>query len=69
MDLRVRITESQFEALKAVAETSGDTLHEYLQNAIIDGIEADIELYFAESETIKRKLYKKVGSKYGRRTN
>ena len=30
MDLRVRVTESQYEALKAVAEASGDTLDEYL---------------------------------------
>jgi hypothetical protein len=30
MDLRIRLTESQYEALKTVAEASGDTLDEYL---------------------------------------
>jgi hypothetical protein len=28
MDLRIRLTESQYEALKAVAEASGDSLDE-----------------------------------------
>ena len=29
------------------------------------GIESDIDLYFGKSDSIKEKLYKKVGSKYG----
>ena len=65
MDLRVRITESQYEALKAVAEASGDTLHEWLHSTVIGGIESDIDLYFGKSESIKEKLYKKVGGNYG----
>ena len=65
MDLRVRITESQYEALKVVAEASGDTLHEWLHSTVIGGIESDIDLYFGKSESIKEKLYKKVGGNYG----
>jgi hypothetical protein len=65
MDLRVRVTESQYEALKAVAETLGDTLDEYLHSCVIQGIQSDIDLYFGKSESIKAKLYKKVGGKYG----
>ena len=65
MDLRVRITESQYEALKAVAEASGDSLDEWLHTCVIQGIESDIDLYFGKSESIKEKLYKKVGGKNG----
>ena len=65
MDLRVRITESQYEALKAVAEASGDTLDEYLHSCVIQGIESDIDLYFGHSKAIKEKLYKQVGGNYG----
>jgi predicted HicB family RNase H-like nuclease len=64
-DLRVRITESQYEALKAVAEASGDTLDEYPQSCVIQGIESDIDLYYGKSENIKEKLYKQVGDKDG----
>ena len=46
MDLRVRVTESQYEALKAVAEASGDTLDEWLHTCVIQGIESDIDLYY-----------------------
>ena len=65
MDLRVRITESQYEALKVVAEASGDTLHEWLHSTVIGGIESDIDLYFGKSESIKEKLYKQVGDNDG----
>jgi hypothetical protein len=64
MDLRVRITESQYEAMKKVAEASGDTLEEWLHTTVIQGIQSDIDLYF-RSKTIQEKLYKKVGGKYG----
>jgi hypothetical protein len=65
LDLRVRITESQYEALKVVAEASGDTLHEWLHSTVIGGIQSDIDLYFGKSESVKEKLYKKVGGKDG----
>jgi predicted HicB family RNase H-like nuclease len=65
MDLRVRITESQYEALKTVAEASGDTLDEYLHSCVIQGIESDIDLYFGHSKAITEKLYKRVGDKDG----
>jgi predicted HicB family RNase H-like nuclease len=65
MDLRVRMTESQYEALKTVAEASGDTLDEYLHSCVIQGIESDIDLYFGHSKAIKEKLYKQVGDKDG----
>ena len=29
------------------------------------GIESDVDLYFGKSESIKEKLYKKVGGNYG----
>ena len=60
-----RITESQYEALKAVAEASGDTLHEWLHSTVIGGIQSDIDLYFGKSEEIKEKIYKQVGDKVG----
>jgi hypothetical protein len=65
IDLRVRIKESQYEALKSVAEASGDTLDEYLYSCVIQGIGSDIDLYFGTSKAIKEKLYKQVGVKYG----
>jgi predicted HicB family RNase H-like nuclease len=65
MDLRIRITESQYEVLKTVAEASGDTLDEYLQSCVIQGIESDIDLYFGHSKAIKEKLYKQVGGRNG----
>jgi hypothetical protein len=65
MDLRIRVTESQYEALKSVAEASGDTLDEWLNSTVIGGIESDIDLYFGKSENIKEKLYKQVGDKDG----
>jgi hypothetical protein len=64
MDLKISITESQYEALKTVAEASGDSLDEWLHTCVIKGIESDIDLYFGKSESIKEKLYKKVGSSY-----
>jgi hypothetical protein len=65
MDLKISITESQYEALKTVAEASRDSLDEWLHTCVIQGIESDIDLYFGKSESIKEKLYKKVGGKYG----
>jgi predicted HicB family RNase H-like nuclease len=58
VDLRVRITESQYEAMKTVAEASGDTLDEYLHGCVIQGMGSDIDLYFGHSKTISEKLYK-----------
>ena len=65
MDLRVRITESQYEALKIVAEASRDTLDEWLHATVIGGIESNIDLYYGKSENIKEKLYKQVGGRNG----
>jgi hypothetical protein len=63
MDLRIRLTESQYEVLKTVAEASGDTLDEYLHTVVIQGIQSDIDLYFGHSKSIKEKLYKKLAAK------
>jgi hypothetical protein len=63
MDLRVRLTESQYEALKTVAEASGDTLEEWLHICVLQGIESDIDLYYGKMKTIKWMLFKKVGVK------
>ena len=65
MDLKIKITEPQYEALKAVAEASGDSLDEWLYTTVIQGIEADFELYFGTSENIKEKLYKKLAATMG----
>ena len=65
MDLRVSITESQYEALKAVAEASGDTLDEYLHSCVIQGIEADSDLYFGRSKAIKESYTNKLATKMG----
>jgi hypothetical protein len=59
MDLNVRLTESQYEALKTVAEASGDTLDEWLHTCVIQGIKSDIDLYFGHSNAIKEKLREK----------
>jgi Zn-dependent oligopeptidase len=58
MDLNMRITESQYEALKTEAETSGDSLEEWLHTTVMQGIK-DIEIYF-RSENLREKLYKKL---------
>lgn len=65
MDLRVRITESQYEAMKKVAEASGDTLDKWLHTCVIQGIESDIDLYYGKSKNISEMLFKKIGSRYG----
>jgi hypothetical protein len=65
LDLKIKITEPQYEALKAVAEASGDSLDEWLYTTVIQGIEADFELYFGTSENIKEKLYKKLAATMG----
>jgi hypothetical protein len=59
------ITRSQYKAMKIVAEASCDTLEKWLHTCVIQGIEADIELYYSHSETIKERLYKMAGVKYG----
>jgi hypothetical protein len=56
MDLRVRITESQYEALKTVAEASGDTLDEYLHSCVIQGIESDM-IYILDIAKLPKKSY------------
>jgi hypothetical protein len=65
LDLKIKIIEPQYEALKAVAEASGDSLDEWLHTTVIQGIEADFELYFGTSENIKEKLYKKLAATMG----
>jgi hypothetical protein len=37
MDLRVRLTESQYEVLKTLANASGDTPDEWLHTCVIQG--------------------------------
>jgi hypothetical protein len=66
MDLRVHITESQYEVLKTLANASGDTPDEWLHTTVIQGLESDIDLYFGTSKTIREKLFKMAGiKKYG----
>jgi hypothetical protein len=59
MDLKVRLTESQYEVLKTVADAAGDSLEKWLHSAVIGEIEADIDVYF-RSKSIKEKLYKMI---------
>jgi hypothetical protein len=63
MDLRVHLTESQYEVLKTVANASGDTPDEWLHTTVIHGLESDIDLYFGTSKTIIEKLFKMAGIK------
>ena len=58
MELKVRLTESQYEVLKTLASASGDTPDEWLQSCVIQGLESDIDLYFGVSKAIKEKLFK-----------
>lgn len=51
MDLRVKLTESEYEAIKTVAEASGDTLEEWLHTCVLQGIESDIDLYYGKMGT------------------
>jgi hypothetical protein len=64
MDLKVRLTESQYEAMKTVAEASGDTLEEWLHTCVLQGIESDIDLYYGKMKTVKEMLFKKIGVKW-----
>ena len=64
MDLRVHLTESEYEAMKTVAEASGDTLEEWLHTCVLQGIESDIDLYYGKMGTIKTMLFKKIGVKW-----
>jgi hypothetical protein len=58
MDPKVWLTESQYEVLKTLANAVGDTPEEWLHDAVIQGLGADIDVYFGTSKTIKRKLFK-----------
>ncbi len=62
MDLRVRLSESHYEVLKTIAEASGDTISEYVHSEIIQTLEADIDMYFRHSKTLKERLFKKLES-------
>jgi hypothetical protein len=42
---------------------SGDSLGNWLHTIVIQGIEADIDLYFGPSGSIKEKLYNKIKEK------
>ena len=64
MDLRVKLTESEYEAMKTVAEASGDTLEEWLHTCVLQGIESDIDLYYGKMGTIKEILFTKIGVKW-----
>ena len=64
MDLRVHLTESEYEAMKTVAEASGDTLEEWLHTCVLQGIESDIDLYYGKMGTIKEILFTKIGVKW-----
>jgi hypothetical protein len=59
-DFRIRLTDAQVEVLKMVSEASGDTIEEYLHSEIIQGMQSNIDLYFAHSKAIKEKLNKKL---------
>jgi hypothetical protein len=65
MDLKARLTESQYEVLKTLANASGDTPDEWLHSTVIGGLESDIDLYFGASKTIREKLFKMAGVKDG----
>ena len=49
----MRKIESQFEAIKTVAEDSGDTQEEWLHTCVLQGIKPDIYLCYGTSESIR----------------
>jgi hypothetical protein len=56
----IDLTEPQYEVLRAVTRASGDTVQEWLQTCVIQGLESDIELYFGTSEAITKDLNSKL---------
>ena len=63
MELKVRLTGSQYEALKTLANASGYTPEKWLHDAVVQSLGADIDVYFGTSKTIKEKLFEMVGIK------
>jgi hypothetical protein len=57
----IRLTDPQFEVLKSISELSGDTIDEYLQTVVIQGLLSDIDLYLGNSKNVKEIMHKKLG--------
>lgn len=49
-NFRVRLTDSQYEVLKKVIESSRDTLEEWLHSTVIGGLETDIDLFWGQQK-------------------
>jgi hypothetical protein len=60
-EFQIRLTEPQYEVLKTIAELSGDSIDEYLQTVVIQGLQSDIELYLGNSKNVTEIMYKKLG--------
>jgi hypothetical protein len=60
-EFQVRLTDPQYEVLKTIAELAGDSIDEYLQTVVLQGLAADIELYLGNSENVTEIMYKKIG--------
>lgn len=60
-EFQIRLTEPQSEVLKTITELSGDTIDEYLQTVVIQGLQSDIDLYLGNSKNIQEIMYKKLG--------
>jgi hypothetical protein len=59
--LKIQLTDPQFEVLKSISELSGDTIDEYLQTVVIQGLQSDIDLYLGHSKNVTEIMYKKLG--------
>jgi hypothetical protein len=60
-EFQIRLTDPQYEVLKTISELSGDSIDEYLQTAIIQGLQSDIDLYLGNSKNVTEIMYKKLG--------
>jgi hypothetical protein len=60
-EFQIRLTDPQYEVLKTISELSGDSIDEYLQTVVIQGLQSDIELYLGNSKNVTEIMYKKLG--------
>ena len=57
---QIDLTQPQYEVLREITRASGDTIQEWLQDCVIQGLEADVSLYYGTSEAIVEELNQKL---------
>jgi hypothetical protein len=60
-EFQIRLTDPQYEVLRTITELSGDSIDEYLQTVVIQGLQSDIDLYLGNSKNVTEIMYKKLG--------